>query len=268
MSDTEKFITQLESGPLPALLDTLDDQPRRMNTFLSQPATHGEEQWMPMHFAARAGHTPALSALLERGVHPDCRTRYRTPMHARQTPLHLAAAGGHDESILRLLEAAAEVEVRDALGRSPLWMAARYQHAPVVSQLLRRGADPEAKDAQGRTPLHAALIAEPPENPPAGERTSVHGSDQTRTQTQFNPAAALALLDGRADPNAVCPKDPDGYTPLHRCVVLGESAAPVIERLLEAGADRAVADPRYDRTAVQLAEQLDRPAMANWLREK
>ncbi|MEL7089797.1 MAG: ankyrin repeat domain-containing protein, partial [Planctomycetota bacterium] len=190
MADTEKFITQLQTGPRAELVDTLDDQPRRMNTFLSQPAPHGEEQWMPMHFAAQAGHSPALDALLERGVHPDCRTRYRTPMHARQTPLHLAAAGGHAQAIRRLLEAGAEVEVRDALGRSPLWLAARQQHADVVTQLVRRGADPDAPDGQGRAPLHASLMVHSAPSLVQSTGTSLPASD--RQGSVFDPAAALA----------------------------------------------------------------------------
>lgn len=250
MADTEKFITQLQTGPLAALVETLDGQPRRMNTFLSQTTPHGDEQWMPMHFAAQAGHTPAIETLLERGVHPDCRTRYRTPMHARQTPLHLAAMGGHSEAIHRLLEAGTEVEVRDALGRSPLWFAARHRHDEVASQLIHRGADPEAKDTQGRTPLHASLLSDPIHPKPGPERSE--GPD---SPPPFNPAAAVALLDAHADPNAVCPKDPDGYTPLHRCVLIGEASRPVVECLLAAGADPTIADPRLGRSAAALAVQ-------------
>lgn len=205
---------------------------------------------MPMHFAATAGHVAAIDALLARGVHPDCRTRFLTPMHARQTPLHLAAAAGHGEAVRRLLEAAAEVEVRDALGRSPLWLAARHRHAGVVVQLVRRGADPDAKDAQGRTPLHAALLLHQSSSEPDPGR-----SDHPDAPP-FDPAAALAVLDAGADPAAVCPKDPDGYTPLHRCVLLGDASRPVVERLLAVGADPSVADPRFGRTAAALAEHL------------
>jgi len=149
MVNTETLIQRLESGPISELTAELNDDPQRVNTFLSQPADHGNEQWMPMHFAARAGHLEAVEALLTRGVHPDCRTRFTTPMHARQTSLHLAAIGGHGPVIQRLFEAVAEVEVRDAQQRSPLWLAARHHHAEVVTQLARRGADLEARDAQG-----------------------------------------------------------------------------------------------------------------------
>lgn len=269
MPGTESFIQTLQHGPLHELVALLDAEPRRMNTFLSEPAAHGDEQWMPMHHAAHAGHLAGVEALLERGVHPDCRTRFATPMHARQTPLHLAAAAGHVEVARRLLEAGAEVEVRDAQQRSPLWLAARHGHAEVVTQLARRGAALDARDTQQRTPLHAALL--PPASPVVladslrpGDRGLGDLADLASRSTaaeasvELDPAAALALLDAGADPNATCPKEPAGFTPLHRCVKLGEAALPVARDLLERGADRAAADPRHGHTPADLAQQLGR----------
>lgn len=257
MADTETFIQTLELGPLDVLIQTLDAQPRRVNTFLSQPSPHGNEQWMPLHFAARAGNLAAVQVLLQRGVHPDCRTRFTTPMHARQTALHLAATAGHIAVLEGLLDGGAEVEVRDAQQRSPLWLAARHGHAEAVSHLTRHGADPEARDAQGRPALHAALL--PPKSRAAEKTRSVIDQSPDRlisTPTlPFTPAAALALLDAGADPNATCPKDPAGFTALHRCVALGTSALPVAERLMKDGAAFA-ADPRHGQTPLDLAQQL------------
>ncbi len=268
MPDTESFIQTLERGPLHELTALLDAEPRRMNTFLSQPAAHGPEQWMPMHHAAQAGHLAAVEALLARGVHPDCRTRFATPMHARQTPLHLAAAKGQVAVVKRLLEAGAEVEVRDAQQRSPLWLAARHHHAVVATMLIRRGAALEARDAQQRTPLHAALLLAVSPKPThdlfterrldfhVGSGTSVSVSDNLESPPTFDPAAALALLDAGADPNATCPKEPAGFTPLHRCVTLGEAAFAVAQQLLDRHADPAAADPRHSHTPLDLAKQL------------
>ncbi|MEO0514889.1 MAG: ankyrin repeat domain-containing protein [Planctomycetota bacterium] len=268
MPGTESFIQTLQRGPLHELVALLDAEPRRMNTFLSEPAPHGDEQWMPMHHAARAGHVAGVEALLERGVHPDCRTRFATPMHARQTPLHLAAAAGHAEVVQRLLEAGAEVEVCDAQQRSPLWLAARHGHAAVVTQLARRGAAVDARDTQQRTPLHAALL--PPISPtaakdlfpgrefalPQGLDILVSGSTSSETTPAFDPASSLALLDAGADPNATCPKDPAGFTPLHRCVTLGEAALAVARQLLEQGGNPTAVDPRHGHTPADLAAQL------------
>lgn len=268
MPDTERFIHTLEHGPLHELAELLTAEPRRMNTFLSRPASHGPEQWMPMHYAARAGNLAGVETLLERGVHPDCRTRFTTPMHARQTPLHLAAAEGHAEVIQRLLEAGAEVEVRDAQQRSPLWLAARHRHAVVVTLLARRGAALDPRDTQQRTPLHAALLPAAESEKPLflgrnqGSDRSVPGSDGSEASVVFDPATALALLVAGADPNATCPKEPGGFTPLHRCVTLGDPAYDVAKRLISAGANIDAADPREGRTPHDLAVHLKRGT--NW----
>ncbi|MEM1107621.1 MAG: ankyrin repeat domain-containing protein [Planctomycetota bacterium] len=260
MPDTESFIQILEQGPLHELTDRLDADPRRMNTFLVQPAPHGPEQWMPMHYAARAGYLPAVEALLARGVHPDCRTRFTTPMHARQTPLHLAASAGHAEVVRCLLGAGAEVEVRDAQQRSPLWCAARHRRPEATALLLAHGASIDARDTQQRTPLHATLLHRPSAEPsfqldrdPEALRSVFTGSQDA---PGFEPAAALSLIKAGADLTATCAKEPDGFTVLHRCITLGEAALPVAERLLERGADRSVVDPRYGRTALDLAREL------------
>ncbi|MEM9419607.1 MAG: ankyrin repeat domain-containing protein [Planctomycetota bacterium] len=234
MPDTESFIDLLEHGDPAELTQVLTAHPRRVNTFLTQPAPHGNEQWMPMHFAARAGHLAAVELMLEHGVHPDCRTRFTTPMHARQTPLHLASAGGHVEVVQCLLTARAEIEVRDALQRSPVWLAARHGQAQVITLLSKRRADLEARDVQQRTPLHASLLS---------------------SQNPFDAAAAAALLEAGADPNATCPKEPEGFTPLHRCVVLGAGALPVADELLQRGADVNAADPRNAQTPIGLAQE-------------
>ncbi|MEM9915627.1 MAG: ankyrin repeat domain-containing protein [Planctomycetota bacterium] len=257
MPDTESFIQALEQGPLHELAALLSNEPRRMNTFLSQPASHGAEQWMPMHYAARAGHLAGVETLLERGVHPDCRTRFATPMHARQTPLHLVAVRGHVDVAKRLIEAGAEVEVRDAQQRSPLWFAARHGHAELVTLFARRGAALEARDTQQRTPLHAALL--PPKlrtSAPIGSAAERLGLSAAEG-SDFDPAAALVLLEADADVNATCPKEPEGFTPLHRCVTLGEAALPVARALVERDADRTATDPRHGRTAFDLAQHLD-----------
>jgi ankyrin len=268
MDDPQSLVTALSTGDAAALAEQLDRRPRLANTFLARPRPWGDEQWMPTHLAAAAGHPGLVDLLLQRGVHPDCRTRFNTPLHARQTPLHLAAAAGHAEVVDRLLEAAAEVVVFDAQRRSPLWLAARHQRPAVIQRLLRRGAPVDPPDAQGRTPLHAALLPPPPpeaapplpqEGSPAPSSTGRFPADPDPQPAPFDPAAALALLAAHADPNAVCPRDAEGYTPLHRCVSRGDLALPVAEALLAAGADPTAADPRFHRTPLTLAQHLDHP---------
>ncbi len=192
---------------------------------------------MPLHVAADAGRAGVVGVLLDVGVQPDAVTRHTTPLHARQTALHLAAAGGHRVVVRLLVERGATVEVRDALGRSPLWLAARHLHGELCRSLLEHDADANATDRQGRSTLHAALLA-PPATP-----------DGATPDPAGRVAVVDVLLRGGADPNATCPRDADGYTPLHRVALLGPAAAPLRGRLLEAGADPTVADPRHGRVA-------------------
>ncbi len=322
MPDFHPLILQLQTAPLAELIEAFADRSAALRQFLPQERPWGQEQWMPLHIAAAArprvgreaageakqetevagdggdggeggeggdgGRVEVVDWLLSQGVRPDCRTRFITPLHARQTPLHLAAQAGHVAVVQRLFEASAEVEVHDAQRRSPLWLAARHRRARVVELLCRRGADLESRDAQGRTPLHAALlpldeaaagsihwISPPPHLKEGGIRDAGEGevSDGGGGDGGGNDGggdeqeggAALMLLEAGADPNATCPKDPEGFTPLHRCVMRGRVASPVAHRLLALGANTDLADPRHGRTVRDLAEHLKVLSTLPWL---
>ena len=273
MPQPADLLHALDHGDLDTLSRLAADRPEVLRTFLRQPRPWGDEQWMPLHLAAATGQVEVVDWLLGQGVQPDCRTRFTTPLHARRTPLHLAAAAGHTAVAQRLIHAAAEVDVYDAHHASPLWLAARHGHADLIRLLTRRGADLESRDTQGRTPLHAALL--PPlttnQPPPTDQPPLTNQSPLTNQPPEAHvrrtwvpdPAPALALLDARADPNATCPKEPEGYTPLHRCAVLDPPPATIIARLLQAGADPTLTDPRHGRTPAQLAHHLGHPWPTN-----
>ena len=200
---------------------------RGPSTYRPVAAPHGDEQHLPLHRAAELGSAPAVRQLLAAGARPDARTRFTSPLHARQTALHRAAAAGHADVVRVLLEAGADPEVRDALGRGPLWLAARRRHPAALDHLLHASAIVDARDAGGRTPLHAALL-----------RTA---------DEPFDAPAASAVLDlllnAGADPNATCPRDPAGYTAWRRATALGPEAERLLDRLREAGADPDLAPP-------------------------
>ena len=206
--------------------------PRGVSTYVAVPCAWGEESWLPLHHAATQGKAAALTTLLTAGARPDARTRFATPMHARQTALHLAAAAGHATVLATLRDAGAEVEVRDARGRAPLWEAARGRHDAAVAALLSAGADPNARDAGGRTPLHAALMPAALGEPVAG----VAGVAGVVTR----------LLDAGADPNATCPREPAAYTPVRRAAALGAAGEGLVHQLRDAGADPQLAPPVAD----------------------
>lgn len=217
-----------------------------------QPLEH--ETWLALHFAADCGRADIAAELIDRfGVSVDSRTRYRMPTRARQTPLMLAATRGRENTVDVLLARAAEVEVRDAASRSPLSLAAAAGHAGIVRRLLDAGANLNAVDGQGRTPLHHAIRAatSPDESAP---ETDPNASQASRPDSSADAIATVtALIEAGVDVNVPCPRESDGYTPLHRCFARGVPAPELLTALLDAGADPTRPDPRHGRTALDLA---------------
>ncbi|MEM1446233.1 MAG: ankyrin repeat domain-containing protein [Planctomycetota bacterium] len=203
----------LIAGDAEAVSAMLEDRPRRANQFLSQDRPWGLEMWMPLHFAAQGGHDAVVRLLLERGIRPECRTRFATPMHARRTPLHFAAEAGDLGVMTALLDAGADADVLDARSDRPVHLAARRGHADAVRLLVECGADPEAKNGNARTPLHEAIR-----------------SDDGVADGDAN-AAALTLLELGANPEAECPKEALFRTPVLRCEAMGARRDAVLAEL-------------------------------------
>ncbi len=234
--DTDDALTAwlqaLRAGDAAPIDAALRANPSAAHTPLPIDTSTGDEWWLPIHVAAAAGAKAVVACLLDHAGAPDARTRYRTPMHARATALHLSAAAGHATVMALLLDRDAEPDVLDAHRQTPLHAAASHGHEGCVAALLDASAAVDFADDLGRTALHHAVDA-------------------------HDPAAALAiaaaLLDAGADVNAPCPKQADRYTPLHRAVSHGDARRPLIELLLQRGADPSLADPRHGRTAIDLA---------------
>ena len=83
----------------------------------------------PLHMAAHYGHKDVVILLLKRGADINKRNAYG------RTPLHLAACGGHKGIVRVLLEKGAEMDMKDTWGDTPLSNAANRGHKQVV-QLL------------------------------------------------------------------------------------------------------------------------------------
>ena len=136
-----------------------------------------------------------------------------------ESALAKAAIQGDLEEIKALLDAGAEINSKDALGRTPLHMAAFYGRPKTTELLISRGADINAKDRVEMTPLHAAVLS--------GGRQEVEllllkkadiNAKSDAGQTALHLAAATGqpklskfLIERGADPLA---KDADGKTPL------------------------------------------------------
>jgi ankyrin repeat protein len=69
------------------------------------------------------------------------------------TLLHAAAYDGRADIAELLIQLGANVNCREANGRTPLHDAANNGHLAVIDLLIKNGADIEAKDNGGMTPL-------------------------------------------------------------------------------------------------------------------
>jgi hypothetical protein len=76
--------------------------------------------------------------------------------------LRRAAEIGDLAALRTLLDAKAQVDARDASGRTALMLATLNGQTPAVATLLAHGADPNAADAYGTTPLQAAVAGDQP----------------------------------------------------------------------------------------------------------
>ena len=126
------------------------------------------------------------------------------------TALHavcLLGPGDLPEQIALLIGAGADVDARDAAGRTPLAWACARGPASAVRALLSANANPNAQSRAGTAPLHG---------------------------TRGDLEITALLLDAGADPNLA---DAQGETPLHAAVSHGTDRAPaVVELLVRCGA--------------------------------
>lgn len=67
-----------------------------------------------------------------------------------------AAERGDLDAVQDLVSSGADINEKDAAGRTAVHHAARRGHVQILKQLLSKGADPNARTATGHTPLHEA----------------------------------------------------------------------------------------------------------------
>lgn len=216
----------IRSGDRAALELLLTDEPRLTGTPIPVKQDWGEEMWLGLHLAAAQSDGTLVGLLLDHGASIDARTRFRTPMHGRETALILASRHGHHAVVKQLMDRHVDLNLLDANHRSALSHAAQLGDEVVIGMLLKAGCVVDPVDDQSRTPLHSAI---------AGGHV----------------ACAMTLIQAGANVNHLCPKEPAGYTPLHRCASLGQAMDPVAVELKQAGADPTLRDPRYGQTAAQ-----------------
>ena len=135
-------------GPAPVVAETASVAPRARGEAQSTDAMVAGQRRAPGNTSA----TTAITAVPRLGAAV-------TPTDAA---LRRAAEIGDLSGLKALLEKQADIDSRDALGRTALILATLHGQTNAVAVLLAHGADPNAADADGTTPLQAAKAGDHP----------------------------------------------------------------------------------------------------------
>lgn len=188
-------------------LEDVSPMASRLSRLLERPFSVEAREpsgWTDLHYAAAANDPKLIDALVEAGMSADVRLRDEK-----------TGGGKLDESLVRKLTALGhkQVEYWWADGDTPLLIAAAVNAGDAIEALVSNNADVNAASTHGITPLHQAAMG----NHSSIVRTLLaHGakteisanaggrSRETALLTAMfvgSHEAAMALLDGGADPN-------------------------------------------------------------------
>ncbi len=114
--------------------------------------------------------------------------------HAGQTALHLAAQSDHRNTVTdMLIRLGADLELRDAKGRTPLMIAVEAGNRRMTEILLKAGANPDARNAQENNET-ALMIAARKGNSDGAALLLAHKADPLLAD-KFNRTAAKIASD-------------------------------------------------------------------------
>ncbi len=188
--------------------------------------------------------------------------------------LHKAAHAGDVSSIGALAAAGSDLEARDSRGRTPVHVAAFASQDDALRALAEAGADMNALEGQAYDVVTIAAVADDPDlmslaielgNDPGLVTSPYHGTALIAAAHLGHDEVVRRLIAAGAPLDHV---NNLGWTALIEAVILGDGGPRhqrVVEALVEAGADRELAD-RQGRTPLVLAEAAGYVEIARLLR--
>ncbi|KAI3326824.1 ankyrin [Xylariaceae sp. AK1471] len=125
-------------------------QPTTIRTLLRTLTSYAETKdggWMPLCWAAANNYEAVVKQLLSQSADIEAKDAQG------RTPLFWAIQNGNEGIIGLLLEKGANIEAKNTEGQTPLFWAAQKSNRVAIELLLKKGANIEGKDTQGQTPL-------------------------------------------------------------------------------------------------------------------
>ncbi|XP_055996829.1 rabankyrin-5-like isoform X5 [Ostrea edulis] len=187
------------------------------------------------------------------------------------SPLHLACTWGLELVVQCLMEHNANVNTKDAEGKTPIHIAIENQHAVIISLLLAHpGLDLTIRDRPGLTPFAAAMTTKNNKaaqailnrEPNAAEQVDNKGYNFLHTAIQKSDIeSVLFLMSVQANVNSPT-QDSKKLMPLHLAVMAGSEM--IVRNLLLAGAD-VNARTRQEETSLHLAAEKDQATICSIL---
>ena len=173
-----------------------------------------------------------------------------------------AAERGDLPAVERLLEAGADVDERRADGRTAVTAAALGDHVAIARALIAAGADVDLQDSDRNNPLlvtgqtgSVAMLREVLKAAPDFTLTNRYGGVSIIPASERGHVDYVrAVLDTEIDVDHV---NHLGWTALLEAVILGDGGpahVEIVRMLVEAGADRSIAD-RDGVTALEHARE-------------
>ncbi|MFT3819180.1 MAG: ankyrin repeat domain-containing protein [Rubrivivax sp.] len=218
----------------------------------------------------------ALALLLGPAPPARAQTPPRPDELAQMPPLHQAAHRGDLAALRRLLAAGADVDGRDAHGRTPLHVATFARQRPAIALLADAKADLGLLENDRYDAVTIAAVADDEDSL---KLLLQRGASARRVTSRYDGTALIAAAhlghDGVVRQLIAAGAPLDHVNNLHwtaviESIVLGDGGPrhqATLKALLDAGASTTLAD-RQGRTPLQLAQDRGYAAMVRMLQDR